>query len=98
MQDIYKGDDTHAFNQDFLKINANIPEGYTVSKAEFKCGKLPLMTFLNPVFPLIINLTAVQTASLSCMNECFLAVYDENNLKQTCSGSLVFHANKEVVK
>lgn len=97
MAQIYKGDDLGAFNNSFITINANIPEGFTISKAKFKVGNLPTMTFDNPVFPLIVNLTSAQTRQLQQQNTCYLAVFDELGRKCTCKGSITFVAKDEVV-
>ena len=94
---IYKGDDTAAFGNTLLTINATIPEGRVVSKAKVKIGNLPVMTFSNPVFPLKINLTSSQTRQLSTQTECYMAVYDEEGRKATCKGVLKFVAKDEVV-
>lgn len=94
---IYKGDDTAAFNNTFITVNAKIPEGQRVSKAKLKIGNLPIMTFKNPEFPLRVDLTSAQTRQLSTQNECYLAVYDEEGRKRTCEGKLKFVAKDEVV-
>lgn len=97
MATIYKGDDSAAFGNNFITIRANIPDGSTVSLAKFKCGNLPVMTFPNPTFPLVINLTPAQTRQLKQQNTCYLAVYDSLGRKATCRGSLTFVAKEEVV-
>ena len=97
MATIYKGDNSGAFNANFITIKASIPDGWTVSKAKFKCGPLPVMTFENPQFPLIVNLSSQQTRQLSQQNICYLAVYDEEGRKLTCKGSVTFVAKDEVV-
>ena len=97
---IYRGDSTAAFSQNFLEICAEFPDdtwAERVSKAEFKVGPLPVMTFENPVFPLTVNLTSEQTALLKDVNDCYLAVYDENGLKQTCEGQLTVASRRRVV-
>ena len=97
MATIYKGDSTEAFNNNFITIKANIPEGHVVTKAKFKVGNLPVMTFDNPDFPLVVNLTSAQTRQLQQQNVCYLAVYDEEGRKANCKGSLTFVAKDEVV-
>ena len=94
---IYKGDDSAAFGKNFITIRANIPEGHTVTMAKFKCGTLPVMTFPNPTFPLVVNLTPAQTRQLQQQNTCYLAVYDSEGRKATCKGTLTFVAKDEVV-
>lgn len=94
---IYKGDDTSAFGNNFIRVKAKIPEGFIITKAKIRIGNLPIVTVMNPTFPLIINLTAAQTRQLSTQNECYMAVYDEQNRKRTCTGVLKFIAKDEVV-
>lgn len=94
---IYKGDDSAAFNNSFITIKANIPDGQSVTKAKFKVGNLPVMTFDNPQFPIVVNLTPAQTRQLQQQNTCYLAVYDELGRKATCKGTITFVAKDEVV-
>lgn len=93
---IYKGDDTNAFGQNLLKINFTTPEGWNISKAEFRCGKIK-KTFNNPVSPIVVNFSNEETSMLNFENPCYLAIYDENNLKYTCEGSITLIAKNEVV-
>ena len=94
---IYKGDNTGAFGNNLLTIRANIPDGYTVSKAKLKIGNLPVMTFDAPIFPLIVNLTPAQTRQLQQQNTVYMAVFDEEGRKATCRGTVTFVAKDEVV-
>ena len=97
---IYRGDDTNSFSQDFILIDAEFPDdtwAERVSRADFKCGNLPVMVFENPVFPIKVNLSSAQTALLKDVNNCYLAVYDENGYKQTCEGQLTFQTRRKVV-
>ena len=106
-QGIFKNDDTGAFGNQFLRINrpSGLADDVDIYKAEFKCGNLPVMVFENIVdeqaqpltFPIEINLTASQTKLLDYQNVCYLKVYDENGLGQTCEGSISFTARKQVV-
>ena len=93
---VYKGDDTAAFGLTFLKINILNSDGYNISRAEFRCGEI-LKKFENPEFPITINLTADETEKLQLRNTCYLAIYDENGLKKTCSGSITFNASPRKV-
>lgn len=95
---IFQGDDTGAFNNTFLTIRANIPEGFIVSKAKVKIGDLPIMTFDNPEFPIRINLTSAQTRQLKTQNECYMAIYDSVGRKKTCNGTIKFVAKDEVIR
>ena len=106
---IFKNDDTRAFrnDDDFIRINRprGLADDIDIYKAEFKCGNLPVFTFENIVdeqaqplvFPIGINLTAEQTKLLSYQNVCYLKVYDVNGYGQTCTGSISFIANSQVV-
>ena len=94
----YKGDDWNAFGQEWVKIYFNIPENWTVTKAEFKVGNLPVMTFNSPVSPLTVSLDSSQTKNLKDVNTCYLALYDENGRKQTLDGSWTFVVKEEKVQ
>lgn len=94
---IFRGDNTGAFDNNFITINAKIPEGKIVSKAKLRIGNLPVMTFNSPTFPLKVNLNSAQTSQLSTQTECYLAVYDEEGRKATCIGKLKFIVKDEVV-
>ena len=97
---IFRGDSTAAFGQDWLEIHAEFPDdtwAERITRAEFKVGPLPVMIFDNPVFPLTVNLTSEQSILLKDVNDCYLAVYDENGYKQTCEGQLTFPTRRRVV-
>ena len=94
---VYKGDDSAAFGNNLLTIKAKIPEGYTVSKAKLKIGNLPVMTFDEPTFPIVVNLSPAQTRQLQQQNTVYMAVYDEEGRKATCRGTITFVAKDEVV-
>lgn len=95
---IYKGDDTDAFNQEFLKVNVIVPQDWTITKAELKIAQLPPIVYNDPVFPWFVKLNSVQTRKLRETNECHLAIYDVRGRKQTLEGSVAFKAKEEVVK
>lgn len=97
MTKYYKGDDFDSFGQEWALVEVDIPEDWVVSKAELKIGNLPKMTFMNPVFPFPVNLKSYQTSNLKDVNECYLAIYDEEGGKQTLNGSWTFVAENEVV-
>lgn len=94
---IYKGDDTGAFGQNFLKVNLSVPTGHAVSKAEIKIGILEPIIINNPDFPLVINLTSEQTSLLMNKNDVYMAVYDEEGRKATCKGVVTFNAREQIV-
>lgn len=93
---LYRGDDTDAFGSSFITINLATTLSVTISKAIFQCGTIK-KTFNNPNFPLQIELTALETRTLPANNTCYLAVWDENNKKRTCEGSLIFSTQSQVV-
>ena len=93
---IFRSDDTNSFGQNWLTIEADIPEDWVVSSAEFKVGNLPVMIFEEPEFPITVNLTSAQTFLLKDVNSCYLSLYDENGLKQTCEGTFIFETRKQV--
>lgn len=97
MRKYYKGDDFNSFDQEWALIEVDIPEEWEVLKAEFKVGVLPTMTFDNPEFPLLVSLDASQTIQLKDINNCYLAIFDKENRKQTLEGSWTFEAENEVV-
>jgi len=93
---LYKGDDTNAFGSKFITIELATTITATITKATFQCGSL-IKEFENPVFPLEVELTAAETATLSQFNNCYLAVWDEDEKKRTCEGRLTFNTNEQVV-
>ena len=97
---LYRQDDSNSFGKTLLEIHAEFPDdtwAERVTRADFKVGPLPVMSFENPVFPITINLTSAQTALLKDVNDCYLAVYDENGLMQTCEGTLTLESHRRVV-
>lgn len=93
----FRGDDWNAFGQEWVLIEADIPSDWEVSKAEFKVGNLPVMTFENPVFPIPVSLSSSQTKNLKDVVSCYLAIYDNEGRKQTLSGSWTFFTEEDVV-
>ena len=98
MANITCGDNTGAFGGNFLTINLtnNTEQEITISKAVFACGPIRL-EFENPTFPLTINLTEEQTSQLGCKNNCFLAVWDDQNRMHCCVGTISFNTNPRKV-
>lgn len=94
---IYKGDDTAAFGNDFITISLENPEEEAISKAIFTCGDKIEKVFLDPVFPLVVNLTSEETSILNSSNVCHLVVYDSEGRQRTCDGSLTFSAKQGVL-
>lgn len=97
MTTYYKGDDFDAFGQEWAEINLDVPEDWVIARAEFKVGNLPVMVFKHPEFPIRVSLDAQQTIDLKDYNTCTLAIFDENNRKQTCEGSWTFQAENKMV-
>lgn len=106
LQRIFQNDDTGAFrseNEHFLKINRpkGLANDIVITKLEFKCGNLPIMTFgdgTEPLtFPIGIDLTASQTKSLEPINCCYIKCYDVNGLGKTCTGTIQFIADRRVI-
>ena len=89
---IFKGDNTAAFGGNLLtiSINSEIEPVPTITRAELKIGCI-CKNFINPTFPLTINLTEEETSKLSATNTAYLAVWDSQNRKRTCMGSLTFN-------
>lgn len=93
---IFRGDSTAAFHQNWLRIEAEYPSDWVVTRCDFKVGNLPVMTFENPDFPIDVNLTSSQTKLLKDVNSCYLSLYDENELKLTAEGTFIFETRKQV--
>lgn len=93
---LYRGDDTDAFGSSFITIDLATNIAGTITRAVFQCGVVKKI-FDDPVFPLSVELTALETKTLKADNLCYLAVWDENNKKRTCSGSLQFSTQSGVV-
>jgi hypothetical protein len=93
---IYKGDDTNAFGQNFIKIDLVGSEGYTISKCIFQCGPIQKV-YIKPQFPIYVNFSKMESKRLNQLSECYLQVFDEKGLRQTCKGTLTFIAQPQVV-
>ena len=96
MTTLFRGDDTDAFGNSFITINLATSISGTISKAVFQCENI-VKIFENPTFPITIDLASAETATLQATNKCYLAVWDEDNKKRTCKGTLVFNTQSEVV-
>ncbi len=99
MTQYYRGDDTNAFGQNMLRINrpADLPEYFTISKIIFQCGPLQ-KTFYQPQFPIYVNFNHNETQRLRQTNECYLQVFDDKGLRQTCGGTLTLTTIPGVIK
>lgn len=96
MTSIYKGDDTNAFGQDFIKINLKNAGDYTISKVIFQCGPVQKV-YTRPQFPIYVNFSHNESVRLQKESTCYLQVFDEKGLRQTCEGTLTFTANAKVI-
>lgn len=96
MTTIYKGDDTNAFGQNFLKIDLSAPDNYTISKVIFQCGPVQKV-YVRPQFPIYVNFSSEESKRLHSISECYLQVFDEKGLRQTCQGTLTFTAEPGVI-
>lgn len=96
MTTIFKGDNTGAFGNQFIKISLENPLELVISKAVFVCGCIK-KEFENPTFPLVVNFSSEETQKLRPLNICYLVVFDENGKQQTCTGSLTFNAQNGVI-
>lgn len=89
---IYQGDNTAAFGGNFLTINVRVPEGQEmppITRAELRIGCIG-KTFENPVFPMTVNLSEEESGRLQAQNTAFLAVWDADGRKKTCTGKINF--------
>lgn len=97
MTAIYKGDDTGAFDQNFIKIDMENPAGYVISKAVFQCGPIQKV-FTRPQFPIYVNFSNVESKRLYQTSECYLQIFDDKGRRWTCEGTLTFTAKAQVVQ
>lgn len=96
MQPIYKNDDTGAFGNNFITVNLDNPNDYEISRVVFVCGCIT-KNFDNPTFPIVINLSSKETATLKSSNVCYLVAYDSEGRQKTCKGTLTFGAQNGVL-
>ena len=91
---IFQGDNTAAFGGNLLTINISTESGIipTIKRAELKIGCI-FKTFNNPVFPITLNLTEEETSKLQTVNYAYLAVWDINNRKKTCEGTVAIQTS-----
>lgn len=94
----YKGDDTAAFGNNFITITLDNPLGYPISKAEFVVNAGCIRkTFLNPVFPLIVNFNTEDTQKLGFKNTGHLIVWDNEGRPKQCDGFITFEFKNGVI-
>lgn len=96
MTTIYKGDDTNAFDQNFIKIDIENESEYPISKVVFQCGPVQKV-YTNPAFPIYVNFTHTESERLYQDSKCYLQVFDSKGRRQTCEGTLSFTAKAKVI-
>lgn len=96
MTTMFKGDDTDAFGQNFIKISLKGAEGQTISKVIFQCGPIQKV-YTRPTFPIYVNFTHNESSRLYHESVCYLQVFDEKGKRQTCEGTLNFTAKQKVI-
>lgn len=96
MTTMYKGDDTNAFDQNFIKIDLVGASGYTISKVIFQCGPIQKV-YTRPQFPIYVNFSHAESSRLYQDSVCYLQVFDEKGRRQTCEGTLNFTAKQKVI-
>jgi len=99
---LIKGDDSQAFGQNLLRITLSDPDGllenHSISKCEIRFNGCVTKTFLNPEFPLIINLTSEESNKLSVGNNtAVMAVWDEDGRKLTPKGGQIINIGAKKV-
>ena len=96
MTTMYKGDDTNAFDQNFIKIDIENSGNYEISKLVFQCGPVQKV-YTNPTFPIYVNFTHTESLRLYQDSTCYLQVFDNKGRRQTCEGTLNFTAKQKVI-
>lgn len=96
MTGIYKGDDTGAFDQHFIKIDITNPHDYAITKVVFQCGPIQKV-YSNPTFPIYVDFTHNESQRLYQDSKCYLQVFDSKGRRQTCEGTLNFTAKAKVI-
>lgn len=104
---IFKGDDTDAFGNQFIKITVKNPLLYPISKLEAVTNSgigiknKPFTdenNFQQEEIELTINYTSAET---TCLNQganiLNLVAYDESGKQSTCAQSLTFYAKNGVI-
>lgn len=96
MTTIYKGDDTGAFDQNFIKIDLRGATDYVISKVVFQCGPIQKV-YTRPQFPIYVNFDHNESSRLYQDSKCYLQIYDEKGRRTTCEGTLAFTAKAKVI-
>ena len=91
---LIRGDSSTAFGQNLIRITLSDPDGllehHSISKCEIRFNGCLTKTFMNPQFPLLVNLTSEESNKLSTGNNtAVMAVWDENGEKLTTKGGQI---------
>lgn len=82
---ITQGDATNAFGRTWLEVTVSGAEN--ISKIKVVFGAID-KDYLNPEFPLGVNLTSEETSKLRCgLNTGYFIIYDEYGNPYTCPNS-----------
>ena len=90
MASINRGDNTGAFGKEFLRIYLNNPNNLYIQKAVFQINGNLEKEYYEPKFPLRVNFSGAETEQLEQVNECRLALWDENGRRRTADGKFTF--------
>ena len=93
---MYKGDDTGAFDQTFIRIDIKNPTDAKITKVIFQCGPIQKV-YTNPTFPIKVNFNHNESSRLYQDSVCYLQVFDSKGRRQTCEGTLNFTAKAKVI-
>lgn len=104
---VFKGDDTAAFGNNFIKITIQNPDRYPISKIEAVtnsgCG-ISNKPFTDPgmfqteTITLYVNYSSEETTRLNQgANTLNLVAYDEQKRPRTCAQTLTFYAQNGVI-
>lgn len=94
----YKGDNWQAFDGRPITVELeDLEEDVIITRALVVINKGTIVReYINPIFPLEVELDENDTKKLLPTNTMNLIVYDRKNRKMTCDGMLQFRAKTEV--
>ena len=94
MTSIYRGDNTGAFGNDFLRIYLKAPAKLIITKAVVQINNTIDKIFEYPKFPLRVNFTGEETNYLEQQNTCRMALWDEYGRRRTAEGKFNFYVKE----
>ena len=94
MASIYRGDNTGAFGNDFLRIYLNNPNKLIITKAVIQINNKLDKIYEYPSFPLRVNFTGAETEMLEQRNTCKMALWDEYGRRRTAEGKFNFYVKE----